>query len=193
MDNSQNKYSDNIVDDGKPWYAIRLYSLKLDEIETFFHEKGMETFSPKQIVTEEDKNGRIRKSLKPVVRNLIFVKKDMEDKAIKKVIYESNFKMSVFTKAEDKSQYSLIPSEEMYEFRLMCNLEISLRKFISSEEAQLKEGEEVYVKFGLLKGLKGKLVRSSKKYYLLKEIPGIGVMMKVTKWCCVPLSEMKKS
>ena len=84
MDNSQNKYSDNIVDDGKPWYAIRLYSLKLDEIETFFHEKGMETFSPKQIVTEEDKNGRIRKSLKPVVRNLIFVKKDMEDKAIKK-------------------------------------------------------------------------------------------------------------
>ncbi|MBF1646127.1 MAG: UpdY protein, partial [Prevotella sp.] len=55
--------------------------------------------------------------------------------------------------------------------------------------AQMKAGDEVLVKFGPLKGMTGRLVRSSKKYYLLKEIPGIGVMLKVSRWCCVPMEE----
>ena len=50
----------------------------------------------------------------------------------------------------------------------------------------MKAGDPVYVKFGPLKGMRGRLVRSSKKYYLLSEIPGISVMMKVSRWCCVP-------
>ncbi len=77
----------------------------------------------------------------------------------------------------------------MYEFRLLCNPEITMRKFLSSDEAQMKAGDEVLVKFGPLKGMTGRLVRSSKKYYLLKEIPGIGVMLKVSRWCCVPMEE----
>ena len=79
----------------------------------------------------------------------------------------------------------------MYEFRLMCNPEITMRKFLSSEEARMKAGAEVFVKFGPLKGLSGRLVRSSKKYYLLKEVPGIGVMLKVSRWCCVPAEDRK--
>ena len=77
----------------------------------------------------------------------------------------------------------------MYEFRLMCNPEIELRKFIPTEEARLKAGDEVFVKYGPLRGMKGRLVRSSKKYYLLKEIPGISIMLKVSRWCCVPTNE----
>ena len=64
-----------------------------------------------------------------------------------------------------------------------------MRKFLSSEEARMKAGDEVLVKFGPLKGMSGRLVRSSKKYYLLKEVPGIGVMLKVSRWCCVPMEE----
>jgi putative updY protein len=30
-------------------------------------------------------------------------------------------------------------------------------------------------------------VRSNKKYYLLKEIPGMAIMLKVTRWCCEAL------
>ena len=84
------------------------------------------------------------------------------------------------------------PHEQMYEFRLMCNPEIELRKFIPTEEARLKAGDEVFVKYGPLRGMKGRLVRSSKKYYLLKEIPGISIMLKVSRWCCVPTNEMYK-
>ena len=186
MEDKKERYIDTITNDKNDWYAIRLYTTKQEEVAQFFTEKGIETFIPKQYVAEEDKQGRVHQKLKPVVRNLLFVKKTMEDTEFKRLVYESNFKMSVLTKAEDNSKYSLIPHDQMYEFRLMCNPDVHLRKFISAEEARLKAGDAVLVKFGPLKGMTGRLVRSSKKYYLLKEIPGIGVMLKVSRWCCVP-------
>ena len=70
---------------------------------------------------------------------------------------------------------------------MMCNPEVELRKYVSEQEAKLKAGTPVVVKYGPLKGLSGKLVRSNKKYYLLKEVPGLGVMLKVSRWCCVAL------
>ena len=106
-----------------------------------------------------------------------------------KIVQEANYKISVVKKAKDSQEYALIPHDQMYEFRLMCNPEITMRKFLSSDEAQMKAGDEVLVKFGPLKGMTGRLVRSSKKYYLLKEIPGIGVMLKVSRWCCVSMEE----
>ena len=71
----------------------------------------------------------------------------------------------------------------------MCNPELELRKFIPTEEARMKSGDEVFVRFGPLRGMTGRLVRSSRKYYLLKEIPDISIMLKVSRWCCVPVSE----
>jgi len=56
---------------------------------------------------------------------------------------------------------------------------------VSEQEAKLKQGARVIVKYGPLKGLSGRLVRQSKKYFLLKEVPGMGVMLKVSRWCCV--------
>ena len=56
-------------------------------------------------------------------------------------------------------------------------------------EAHLKAGTPVEVFAGPLKGLTGKLVRSNKQYFLLKEVPGMGVMLKVTRWCCRAIEE----
>ena len=72
----------------------------------------------------------------------------------------------------------------MREFQIMCNPEIELRKYLSAEEAHLKTGTKVVVEHGPLKGLSGRLVRQSHKYYLLKEVPGMGIMIKVSRWCC---------
>ena len=136
-------YTDEVIDDGAPWYAVKLFTLKLEEVRTYFKSHNLESFVPEQYVDIEGRDGKPHTVLRPVVRNLIFVKK---------------------------------PGEE-----------ITMRKFLSSDEAQMKAGDEVLVKFGPLKGMTGRLVRSSKKYYLLKEIPGIGVMLKVSRWCCVPM------
>ena len=182
-------YTDEVIDDGAPWYAVKLFTLKLEEVRTYFKSHNLESFVPEQYVDIEGRDGKPHTVLRPVVRNLIFVKKPGEDISFQKIVQEANYKISVVKKAKDSQEYALIPHDQMYEFRLMCNPEITMRKFLSSDEAQMKVGDEVLVKFGPLKGMTGRLVRSSKKYYLLKEIPGIGVMLKVSRWCCVSMEE----
>ena len=169
-------YTDEVIDDGSPWYAVKLFTLKLEEVRTYFKSHNLESFVPEQYVDVEGHDGKPHSVLRPVVRNLIFVKKPGEDISFQKIVQEANYKISVVKKAKDSQEYALIPHDQMYEFRLMCNPEITM-----------KAGDEVLVKFGPLKGMTGRLVRSSKKYYLLKEIPGIGVMLKVSRWCCVPM------
>ena len=106
-----------------------------------------------------------------------------------KLMDESPYTMFAIRKNKESRDLYEIPARQMYEFRMMCNPEIELREYLSEEEAKMKPGSPVLVKFGPLKGMTGRLVRKSKKYYLLKEIPGIGVMLKISRWCCVPLEE----
>ncbi|MBQ7423003.1 MAG: UpxY family transcription antiterminator [Prevotella sp.] len=173
------------VNEQEPWYAVRLFTLRLKEANDYFRNKDLETFIPMQWADFEGRDGKMHHELKPVVRNFVFVKKSITERQMRQFIQESTLKMSVIRKADSKDYYE-IPARQMNEFRLMCNPEIELRKFVSEEEAHLKAGSPVLVKFGPLKGLTGRLVRQSKKYYLLKEVPGMGVMIKVSRWCCIP-------
>ena len=94
--------------------------------------------------------------------------------------------MSVYRKI-DSNDYYEISEKEMQEFQVMCQPDLLERKYLSAEQAELKAGTPVKVTNGPMKGFTGKLVRSSKRYYLLKEIPGIAVMLKVSRWCCQPI------
>ena len=53
MEDKKEKYANSIVDDNKDWYAIRLYTVKQEDADTFFTDNGIETFIPKQYVAEE--------------------------------------------------------------------------------------------------------------------------------------------
>ena len=163
------KYIDTIIDDGLSWYAVKLFTIRQQEVRTYFEEKGLECFVPEQYITIEGRDGKPRKVLRPVVRNLVFVKQSIDEKQFRHIVSEMNYKISVLRKSISSQEYCLIPHDQMYEFRLMC--------------------DEVLVKFGPMKGMTGRLVRSNKKYYLLKEIPGIGVMLKISRWCCVPMEK----
>lgn len=178
-----------IINDGYTWYAIQLFTTRQEDVATYFSNHGMESYIPMQYQDVEDENRKPHHILKPVVHNLLFVKKTIDNKEMHKLVNDSNFKIRVMRKADDTNEYYEIPAEQMYEFRLMCNPEITMRKFLATEEAKLKTGAKVFVKYGPLKGLTGRLVRSNKKYYLLKEVPGISVMLKVTRWCCVPTAD----
>ena len=172
-----------------PWFAIRLFSLKQKEVEVYFQSKGLETFIPKQWVDFEGRDGKLHHELRPVVHNLIFVKKTIDDAQLVQLMLESNFKMVAIRKTRESRELYEIPSRQMEEFRIMCNPEVELKKYLSEEEAKMKPGAKVLVKYGPLKGLSGRLVRISKKYYLLKEVPGMGVALKVSRWCCVAVDE----
>ena len=170
-----------------PWYAIKLYGLSQKKIEKYFSENGLETFIPQEYVDVEDAEHKVKHVLRPVVKNLIFLKKTMDEGDIKKVISSSDLKLSVITVSKIDKRYCEIPARQMDEFMLMCNPDILLKKFISEEQAHLKKGALVRVKRGPLQGFTGRLVRANKNYYLLKDVPGMAVLLKVTKWCCVVL------
>ncbi len=170
-----------------PWIAIRLFNLKQRQIDQYFQDLGLETFIPMEYVVNEDKKGKPQRELRPVVKNLLFVKKTIEDAKMYKLMEDAPYAMHAIRKNKESRDLYEIPARQMHEFRMMCNPEIELREYLSEEEAKIKPGAPVLVKFGPLKGMTGRLVRKSKKYYLLKEIPGLGVMLKISRWCCVPL------
>lgn len=174
-------------EDTLPWFAVRLFMAKPQLVMDYLTEQQLPYFIPMEYVDVEDKDHHIRQQLRPVVRNLVFIKKSKSEKTIRQLLMEAPFKSSVIRKSKDDSRYYEIPAKQMFEFQAMCNPEIAMRKFLSEEQAKLKPGTPVYVKYGPLKGLSGRLVRSNKKYFLLKEIPCMGVMLKVARWCCKPL------
>ena len=177
-----------ILQDQTPWYALKLYSARQKAVSQWLQEQGIEYFVPMHYVDIE-LEGRVKHVLRPVVSNLVFVKKSFDVKEFLKEVALSGHKLSIMTKSRVNREYSEIPAREMWEFQVMCNPEVELRKYLSNQEAKLKAGTPVFVKYGPLKGLSGKLVRSEKKYYLLKEVPGLGVMLKVSRWCCVPMEQ----
>lgn len=170
-----------------PWYALRLFSIKQQAIDKELKERGFTTFIPKEVVDFRDASNKLRHELRPVVRNLIFLKKAMEEQEFRKELLDFPYKVSVIKKGRDSNEMAEISAKEMHEFQLMCNPKIFEKKYISKESAKLKVGTPVVVTHGPLKGLTGKLIRNNKKYYLLKDVPGIAVMLKVTRWCCKPI------
>uniref|UniRef100_A0AB33IR04 NusG-like N-terminal domain-containing protein n=1 Tax=Prevotella sp. GTC17253 TaxID=3236793 RepID=A0AB33IR04_9BACT len=173
-----------IIQDDFPWYGIKLYTMRQQEIADYFAQHELETFIPQEYVDVETDDHKIKHILRPVVRNLLFLKKSKDEKVMREIIANCHYKLSVLTKGRADRAYYEIPAKQMFEFRVMCNPKITMRKFISEEEAHLKAGSRVIVKYGPMKGLTGRLVRSSKKYYLLKEVPGMAIMLKISRWCC---------
>ncbi len=176
--------------DNTPWFGIQLFGLRQKVLVDFLKEKDIETFVPMQNVVFVDRQGKRRHELRPVVSNLMFVKMTIDGKELQQIMdeqYKGHF--YIIRKARGSLLYYQIPARQMHEFIIMCNPEILMKKFLSENEAKLKKGDRVLVTHGPLKGLSGRLVRASGKYYLLKEIPGMAVMMKVTRWCCQKFDE----
>lgn len=192
--NNDAQLSRNLIDtidretkDSTPWFAIRLFGGRSNEVADFFKDNEVETFIPMRVVDYLDRNEKIRHALRPVVRNLLFVKKTMSVRKLNKLMRDSGRQMMVFRKTKGSAEYYEIPAKQMLDFRIMCNPEFAKALYLSGEEAQIKIGDPVLVSHGPLKGITGRLVRQNKKYYLLKEVPGIGVMVKVSRWCCKPM------
>lgn len=177
------------LDGVTPWLAIRIYSLRQRYVAAFFDERKMEYFIPMHWDIRIDDEGHRTKKLKPVVSNIIFLKQTLPEKEIRKIISECPHPVSILKRTRNEDVLQYITAREMEEFIQICNPDVWMRKFISEEEAKLKPGQRVVVERGPLAGVTGRLVRQSHMYFLLKEIPGVAVMLKVSKWCCKALEE----
>lgn len=170
-----------------PWYCLRLFTMKPYDVSQWLESQGLTTFIPEHYVDVIDTAGQRSRELRPVVRNFVFVQQPKQEDILKEILTQSLFKLSLVRSSPSVSTPALIPAVQMREFMLLCNPELTMKEFISEEEARIKPGDSVTVLHGPLTGLTGRLVRKAKKYYLLKEVPGMGVMIKVSKWCCQKL------
>ena len=180
----KNYQTNELANDQFPWYGMQLFGVKHKEIYDFLAQAGITSFVPLQREDYLDREGRHRHELKPVVSNLIFLKKTIDEKEFPKLMEDYKGHYFILRKERGSQEYYQIPANQMHEFITMCNPDLLMKKYLSEEEARLKPGARVLVHHGPLAGLTGRLVRSSGKYYLLKEIPGMAVMIKVTRWCC---------
>ena len=176
--------STTVANDGYPWYGVQLFGIKSTMMAEYLDRAGISYFIPMQNVVYVDRDGKRRHKLRPVVSNILFIKKDKDDKVIYDSMLPYQGSFYIFRKKITTRDLYEIAAEEMQEFIIMCNPELTEKKYIDEDEAKLKPGAKVLVHHGPLKGLTGRLVRQSGKYYLLKEVPGMAVMLKVTKWCC---------
>lgn len=173
------------------WYAVRLFSMKHACSVDYIRHCGLTYFVPLDFSFVSKGKKEPKQILRPIIFNLLFIKKDRDEKEIRKIISEAAYKMAIIRKDSQSNELYEIPSRQMLEFMLMCSPQFTMKKYITEADARIKAGTPVYVKYGSLKGMSGKLVRQNKKYFLLKEVPGMAVMIKVSRWCCVPLEEEK--
>ena len=59
-------------------------------------------------------------------------------------------------------------------------------EFMDAAEAEAKPGMEVEVVHGQFAGIRGKLHKSNQKYWFIKTVGGISVMLRISRWYCKP-------
>lgn len=166
------------------WLCIRLYTIKPYEIKSFLETDGIKVFLPEEYRVKEDADGHRKRSLVPVVRNLLFVYVDNNFDDIRQKVGDSRYHTAFITPSPAVKNPAKISDVEMQEFIQMCNPDIENKQFVTHDEVKLKNGDMVIVERGPLKGITGRLIRKAKKYYLLKEAGPMAVLLKVTKWTC---------
>ncbi len=199
MQNSQGKMAEAMHDqplldlrqegDCCPWVALQLFSPRQLDITARLRDLGLSVFVPMEWTWVEDAQAKPKHVLRPVVRNLLFVKLTHDVADLRAILADQPCPLRLVTVTKDDRRPALIPARQMFEFQAMCNPDILAKVYLSQSEARLKQGARVVVTHGPLKGMQGRLVRASRRYYLLKELPGIAVMMKVTRWCCQPVGD----
>ena len=168
------------------WVVIRTFNRKEMEVGSFLKEKGLTYFIPmtykEKLVGDEQKPRRI---LVPVIHNYVFLQKDCTDNELREMLNQCRVPLQLLRNKLD-NQVSEIPDKEMTDFRLLADPDYAKTpvEFLDAEEAEAKPGKEVEVLNGQFTGVRGKLHRSGKKFWLIKTVGSLSVMLRISRWYC---------
>ena len=179
------------------WYAVRTFNAQEFKVSEYFKKHSLPHFIPlsKSCVKEQD--GQVKWRMRPVVHNLIFVRKAFSEEVVRKILQECPFPLSVYKRQDKAQSWCEIADQNIIDLRIICDVSFCEPTFITQKEYDMKVGQCVRVVHGPLKGIQGKLVRKNKKYYIMKSFEmdsqdALGVMISVSRWCCAPCPEEKK-
>lgn len=173
------------------WYAIRTFNAQEFKVSDYLKMHSLPHFIPVCKSRVEAPDGQVKWRMRPVVHNLIFVRKAFSEEVIRKILQGCPFPLSVYRCQDEAKSWCEIADQNIIDLRIMCDASFCEPTFITQREYDMKEGHIVRVEHGPLSGIRGKLVRKNKKYYIMKSFDidspdAPGVMISVSRWCCVP-------
>lgn len=173
--------------EGNTWYAIRTFNCQEQKVSRFLADKGYVHFIPMMFSKEVTDEEPPRRILVPAVHNLLFVQKKDTQKQLLKDLSECSIPVSIF-RHPGQQGFCEIPAHDMIELRMLCDPDFKTSVFMTQPEAEAMIGKEVRVVAGPFKGSTGRLVRKNKQYYFLKAVIGMGVMVRISRWYCEPIT-----
>jgi hypothetical protein len=174
------------TDTAPTWVVIRTFNRKEMEVSSFLTKNHLHHFIP-MFYAEKFKKGEEKphKVLVPVVRNYIFLEKNLGDNELRTKLSECDSPLILMT---DKSSGKLseISDREMMEFRLLCDPDYSKtpKEFVETDDSKAIPGKDVMVVHGQFAGIRGRLLKKNQKYWFVKTVGGISVMLRISRWYC---------
>jgi len=156
------------------------------EVSTFLQQKGLHHFIPmtyrEKVTSVSEKPQRV---LVPVIHNYVFLEKNLEDAVLSNMLAECRVPVQLM-KQRGSDHFCEIADRDMVEFRLLCDPDYSKTpaEFLEAAEGEALPGKEVEIVHGQFAGLHGKLHKKNQKYWFVKTVGGISVMLRISRWYC---------
>ncbi|MCM1312700.1 MAG: UpxY family transcription antiterminator [Bacteroides sp.] len=172
--------------DNEPWYAVRTYNKQEKKVTDFFNRRSLYNFIPMRFSDEFTDEEIPQRILVPAIHNLVFLKKSLPQKEIVGLLRECPVPVSPIRRTDTRELYE-IRNRDMTEMRVLCDPKCKASIFSMPDNGEMTVGQAVRIVAGPFKGFTGHLVRVSKKYYFVKSVAGLGVMLRTSRWYCEPM------
>ncbi len=174
------------------WIAVKTFLAQEGKVSRYLNQHQTPHFIPMKTDTVLDQDGKLRHRLQPVVHNLLFIQVSEDLDKLQTILQNCPYSIYVYRRADHPNEWCMIPDRDMVDLRLMCDNSFNQPLFLSDSECKMKVGHIVRIVHGPMKGVRGKLIRKNKKYYIVKSFDGFSVAVVVSRWCCVPDDETEK-
>ena len=178
-----------MYEEKRVWLVLQTFWKREMEVSSFLNERGVNHFIPmaykERYVKGQDRPKRI---LAPVVHNYIFFEKTMTDQELRTLMSDCTIPVHLL-KHKGTNAPCTISNREMFEFRMLCDPNFNHKVVVQEGQEDAAIGKEVVVMHGQFAGVRGRLCRKQQKYWFIKTIAGISVMIRITRWFCKPVSE----
>ncbi len=174
------------MDAGPTWLVIHTFNRREMDVSSFLKRYGLRHFIP---MTWQERcpqdGGKPQRVLVPVVHNYVFVEYTMDEDRLVSLLSGCQVPLHVM-KDKSSGRLSEISAREMSEFRLICDPDYAAapKEFIGGNDAEALPGREVMVVHGPFAGIRGKLHKKNQKYWFVKTVGEVGVMVRISRWYC---------
>ena len=159
--------------DKEQWYVLRVLFGRELKLKEELSKLDIKCFVPLKYI-ETTKEGKTKRKLVSAISNILFIHTNSEVIDAVKSKYKYTLPFSyLIDKATKKPM--IVRDREMCNFiAITGNRELTEYVHYLGKEAQnLKRGEEVVIKSGIFKGIKGRIVRVKRQRRVMVELQGI--------------------